>query len=236
MSHKHVLLIIMTIQIGMVNLKGLAFVSMSSKVTQRENKVRVELKDIRGRSTSDSLSNLEVAVESDQIQSVQSGGITQILYFANKGDRQIEILNPLDSIQVLVINKEGWPINLPSLPSKNRINKRGDEHIWQDGPFEVVKAISQGQEKIGADIYERTIRIPSGDHYKVIVKIARILPSSRKPEASPSTGQPPATVKAIKIPAGDYQVKFTIPVISTSGDNGSRLLQSDLIKVSLLDR
>lgn len=189
------------------------------------DRVKAELREGGNPGLITSLSGITATVEADRMQAITSGGITVDFEVTNHGHKIVSLLNPYDLITPMVLNKEGWPVTLPQPPSKLEINTPVQYHARM--PFAVVRISQDGVEVAEKEWEKEKIQIAPGGHYRITLQFREILAD---PNTSPAPASPP---KKIPISPGQYRIRFSVLLISRSGERAHTVLESDPISVNL---
>jgi hypothetical protein len=190
------------------------------------NSVRVKLADIKGLEGVDKrLLGLTVYAQAEPVQNASAGYIEFTLEIANEGNNQLEILNPIDFIQYMILNELGFPIKTPPVAPRLLIDERewGNlDLVYQK--FAVVSITEDGLERdISGEILKKVISIGPDSSYAIILQINRIIDESRS-----------APDNITSIPPGQYKMVLTFSLATPGGSQeGGRLLKSEEIPVEL---
>jgi hypothetical protein len=144
--------------------------------------VRVKLADIKDLESADQqLLNLAVYAQAEPVQNAGAGYIEFVLEIVNEGTSQIEILNPIDFIQYMILNEQGFPIKTPPVAPRLLI----DEGEWGNldlinRKFVVVSVTEDGLERdTRGEILKKVISIGPDSSYAIALRINRIIDESR---------------------------------------------------------
>lgn len=145
-------------------------------------------------------------------------GIVLSLELANEGRSTLEILNPLDTFQLLVLDAKGFPVALPrGTPARIFINTRSLDIVR---PYRIVTVENtRGDDGLLEAVDEEELSIPGRTVHTITIAVDRVAGATGKPR---------------RIAAGTYRVKATLTLISRMGDTGHRVVASDYVKVTVV--
>ena len=193
--------------------------------TETEN-VKIQLADVKvAKPISEPLAEVSVHLLLNSVQDARLGGIEFTLEYLNGGQKNIELFNPIDHVQYMLVDAEGYPI--PSAPYVPRllIQSDNDPQALLENKFLIVAIRENGKEKpINSELRNERINMVAGGRYEVTLRIQKIVGSG-----SPGAliALPPATYKLV------LTCSLVTPAESINGDNPFRLLQSVEIPVEL---
>ena len=164
------------------------------------------------------LSECSVSLDIDTVQrSVE--GIQLTIEIANRGSKEIEILNPLDFLAagLLILDPAGRLMSLPPVPPRLLVNTRGPERNRLLLPFR-LNFVELGEKRLSdLEINESSIRLPSHSHLRIGIRIDRIvLPGS------PGS----ASREPVPIPPGEWRLEVSVILVSAGNTAISRTLRS----------
>lgn len=185
--------------------------------------VRVPLTDVQRRdAVGEALSDLTVHAVIAPVQDARSGGIALVLEYLNQGRRDVELFNPIDHIQYMILDDAGYPVNTPPYAPRLLIHTKEKSDLRLEDKFLIVSIRENDRDKdVQEEVLKETIIMASGARYDVTVRIQKII-DARSPDTP------------INIPPGAYTIVLTCTLVKPAGENNEiRLLQSDKIPIEL---
>ncbi|MEO6907642.1 MAG: hypothetical protein ABI210_07100 [Abditibacteriaceae bacterium] len=200
------------------------------KIIPNENPNRQEfvLDDISNTNDdAEVLSDLNVSVITNKLQSITDGGIHLTLTITNNGKQQISFANPLDSLSVLLLDKEGRIVSLTGFPRGliDAVNYDGTFYL----PFKLTKVLLNEQQLTEKEIKTYVIELPAKAKLEIHIEIDKI----REVKQLANNGQ--GHRETISIPTGDYYVRIQQSLRAGNARNENRrTLSSDFTAISLV--
>jgi hypothetical protein len=167
------------------------------------------------------LHELEVTLTAER-RHRRDEGIVLRLELRNETRSELRIVNPLDTLQLLILDAEGFPVTLPrGTPPRLLINTVGDEI---ERPYRILGVEGRGDDaELLRHVDDEITVIPAESTYAITIAVDRIL-TRDEDDAEPRP-----------IPAGDYRVQAKLTLLSRTGDGAQRSLASEFIDVSVVE-
>lgn len=184
-------------------------------------------------------------------QYIDAKGIRIALIIKNDTDHQIEIDNPLDSLDILLTNSQGWPLNLPASSPRFRAKVVGSESTKFHLSFEIEK-VSIAEKKLSQqEIESLSFKLPKNTSCDISLKVQSILQPRDQVIPPTSITNPDGTHAkvslegrlkydqenppiVIDIPQGSYMVRIGFGLSMIDKNDNPVFLKSDLAKVQYL--
>jgi len=214
------------------NNTDVASTSMNT-ANQKDNdtSVTIELKEVPPGKGSPQFAGLSATVKLDRTQSYQQGGIKMLISLTNKGKTSIGIKNPLEHMDIFLLDKEGRGIKLPPTLSRYLLDEyKGGEKPAPDIqlPFHLFLMTLNGRQLDSKEINGYKFDLAVRGTLQIGVEIDKIV----KKSSSADSEQPEIT----RIPPGDYQIKAALYLHDLENSTIQKNLVSEFIKVQLVDK
>lgn len=171
-----------------------------------------------------SLDRLNIYMDIDQRQALSNGGITLTMVIDNTSGRDTSIENPLDSLQILIQDEEGWPVRLPvSTPPRILINAPALDIIR---PYKIVKVESTTRSGLMEQVNDEELRLKAGEVYQITLLLDQIQAGKK--------GDLRVSHQTIPLPAGKYKLNLNLPLLKPDGSD-YRICESGYTEVELVD-
>lgn len=204
--------IVYTILIAMV-----IFLSLNNK-SYAQSIHEIRLSSINT-DTKDAMNNsIDVFLKMDSIQKNSAGSIKFMIKLVNKSNEDITIKNPLDFLQVMLIDGQGNNIAIPQL-QRIKINTKGEEPPYRS--FAIESIVSSARSISNDSLLKKEIIISNNSDYKISLKIESVL-------AKQSAGLP-SNEKRSKIAKGEYSFGLTFSLIGEGIQ--AQIFQSSPLKI-----
>jgi hypothetical protein len=204
----------------------LAFSGTTETDEMESDSIRAHLTNVNGAvdMSAGHLSKMSVSVAIDTVQEARLGGIELELEieYRNDGPDDVELFDPLDQIQYMLLDSAGYPVNTPPYAPRS-LTQPWDETVASlENRFSIVSIHENGYEmNVEKEVGRKTITVKSGTSYSVTLRIRKIMD-----ERTPA--------KAIDIPPGVYGIVLTCTLLTQAhGEVDKRLLQSEQLTVRL---
>ena len=162
----------------------------------------------------DALQHIEFSLEVDETQKGQTKGIVATVLVKNHNDDEVAVLNPFETMQFLLVDTEGAPVDLPKKAPNLLINRKGKNWEW-DVVFPVIGYFENGREVDASKIKNEILTLPGNGSLTAQFSINRMIDSG---EETP-------------IPSGKYAIQALTPLINADNRSESRALESPRITV-----
>lgn len=186
----------------------------------KNNTVRVLLTDLKGTEThSEYLGGLALYANIDTVQEARLDGITLMLELVNESEQDVEIANPIDTIQYMLLDAAGYPLKNPPSVSRIKTNPRDGSEDRLKEKFSIIAIRANGRDQnVEQQIKQKTIMLVVGASYTIILRINSIM----------EEGIP------VPISPGTYTIVVTCSLVRTAGEEiDMQLLQSKGISINL---
>lgn len=167
------------------------------------------------------LMSLKCALESFKDQAVNAHGIELTLVIENVSNSELHLLNPLEILQVVLLDGKGFPVALPiASPPRVLVNQRGPYHLSL--PFKVIDVERNvGGQPLGSklDYSTEDISFPANSSTRVTLGIDRI-----RIQQSTNALHP--------LPPDHYHLNVLLTLISHQGEYASRVCETGSFEVN----
>ena len=184
------------------------------------NTVKVPLTDLKGTGAlSERLAGMALYADVDIVQEARLEGIAFALDYVNEGRQNVELANPIDYIQYMILDAAGYPVKAPPSISRIKINTIDESEDRLKDKFLIVSIRENDSDQdVQEQVKQKTITLTPGVRYTITLRITRIME-----EETP-----------IPLPRGTYTIVLTCTLVAPA-DKGfdMRLLQSEGIPVDL---
>lgn len=156
------------------------------------------------------------------------GGLSFSIIIVNNSQEDQTISNPLDSIEILIQDEEGWPVKLPAgAPPRILINTRGDFPIDIVRPFE-VEAIENSMQEPGLmeHLKEEKFLLKKSTSYEFKLTIPKVQDSNKKDIQA-------STLKTKTLEKGKYKIKILFQLLLSNDSPIHRQVESDFMNIEL---
>src|ERR1043166_4138068 len=97
----------------------------------------------------------------------KGSGLVVRLGLRNEGKQPVELLNPFDSAQLLIVDGNGFPMKLPRTAPALLVNTKGQTKPEVQTAFPVLRAQRNGLDWDVAELTAPTVAFEPGDSYTV---------------------------------------------------------------------
>ena len=175
------------------------------------------------------LANIQVRFEVEKKQPLSDRGLTITIILINESHEDLTVSNPLDSLQILLQDEQGWPVKMPTGgPPRALINTRGDAPVDIVRPFK-VEAIENSLHE--PDLMERVtdekFLLKKNTSYEFSIKILAV-------QDSPKETIMINTAKTKKIEKGKYKLKLLFQLLLSNDSPDNRQFESDDMEIELI--
>lgn len=160
------------------------------------------------------LQGIEFSLEVDETQKGKAKGIVATVMVKNHNDDEVTVLNPFETMQFLLVDAEGAPIDLPQKAPNLLLNRKGKNWEW-DVVFPISAYFENEHEVDPSKIENEILTIPANASLTAQFTINRIMGSG----------------KETPLPSGKYGIQAVTPLINADNRNESRALESPRITV-----
>ncbi|MCB1742232.1 MAG: hypothetical protein KDK91_17795 [Gammaproteobacteria bacterium] len=156
------------------------------------------------------------------VQQVSSGGISFELEFRNDAGHAIELVDPIDQLQCMLLDELGYPVPLPPALPRSMVSPWDPSAENLQQRLEVLAITQNGQAlDVKTQLARRTVALTPATRYQFRLRLGR-----RMSETSPR--QP------MTLAPGSYALVLTCTLLSASQTQpGSRILQSSPLQTRL---
>jgi hypothetical protein len=199
---------------------------------KNENKADIQRVEFRDTDNSNAkyLTALNLSLEYSGKQFVNRHGIEVTLVIQNTAASDISIVNPLELLQIVILDSQGYPASVPiGAPPRILINQRGD--YTQRLPYQ-VKNTQRRNDKTktdeGFDYSTEEITLPgnSTTHFSLVIDKLNV----QRPggQTSSTAFAPP--------PPDKYSANFILPVISHQGEYAYRQCETGNVVIRYYEK
>lgn len=186
--------------------------------------------------------DFDVFFEANRVQLNAGEGLRVRLVITNRSNEIVAFSDPVDSLQILLLDAAGYPVHIPrSIPRSLICDKKLEQAPLQHhGQFDVLGVSIEGTASV-EDSVKHEVHLGPGGRYTLAMQIAQIvadpkLNAERITRAPKSRGdysevQPALEVKAIS--SGVYKIRAILSLVFPSTQESKAVLQSGYVEVSL---
>ena len=184
-------------------------------------------------------------------QHINAKGIRIALIINNNTGNQIQINNPLDSLDVMLTNSQGWPLDLPPSSPRFRAKVAGSESTKFHLSFAVEKVSIAEKELSQKEIESLSFKLPQNTSCDILLKVQFILqlhdqaipPTSHtSPDGTHARVSLEGSLKhkqenlptVVDIPHGNYMVRIGFGLSMIDKNDNSVFFKSELAEVQYL--
>jgi hypothetical protein len=175
------------------------------------------------------LDKIRLRIKVEKRQLLSDGGLTMSIVIINEGLEDITVSNPLDSLQILLQDEEGWPVKMPTGgPPRALINTRGD------APVEIVRSFkveaiesSPNEPALMERLTDEKFLFKKNTTYEFKISIPMIQDSDKRKITI-------NTAKTKKIEKGKYKVKVLFQLLRSNDSPVNRQFESDDVEIELV--
>ena len=190
---------------------------------ERGETVRIQFKALMGQPASRLLAAISPTLSVKTVQQ-RLGAIELTIEIYNDSDQEAELWNPRELVQTTITDKNGIRLNMPQYPPKWIIDTVYPDKIPRD--FKVLSMMSDSEDVTREDSAADKIRIPSKQHYRILLRIDRILSDPRQP----------SSLESRAIPPGRYAIKILLTLWSGPKANiETRAFETTPIEVEVIE-
>jgi len=174
------------------------------------------------------LANIRVRFEVEKRQVLSEKGLIITIILINGSQEDLTVSNPLDSLQILLQDEEGWPVKMPTGgPPRALINTRGDAPVEIVRPFK-VEAIENSLHESGLieRVTDEKFLLKKNTSYEFSIKILVV-------QDSPKETIMINTAKTKQIEKGKYKLKLLFQLLLSNDSPYSRQFESDEMNIEL---
>ncbi|HEX6225539.1 MAG TPA: hypothetical protein VFZ52_14075 [Chryseolinea sp.] len=175
------------------------------------------------------LASIRLRIKVEKKQPVSEGGLTLTIVLVNEGQADITASNPLDSLQILLKDEEGWPVKMPTGgPPRALINTRGDAPVDIVRSFK-VEAIesSRNEPSLLERVMDEKFLFRQGTTYEFRVGVPIVQDSDKRSITI-------ATTKTKQIEKGKYKLKALFQLLRANDSPVNRQFESEEIDIELI--
>jgi hypothetical protein len=175
------------------------------------------------------LNDIRVRIKVDKRQPISEGGLTVGMVLVNESQQDLTISNPLDSLQIILQDEEGWPVKMPSGgPPRVLINTRGDAPVDIVRPF-MVEAIENSLEETGLKERQGDEKffLKKNVTYEFRINVPMIQDSDKRAIAVNTT-------KTKQIEKGKYKLKVLFQLLLSNDSPENRQFESGEMDIELI--
>gem|GEM_PF-3416676 len=137
----------------------------------------------------------------------QGGGLEVIFILKNHSDQDKIILNPLDYIQIEILDEEGWPVKVPVSKTKRAMMNPTNEKVKISRPFNVqVLELTEGKSKKLNRNDDKNFLVEVNKSYEFKIIITKVQDYDAQNVSVHSLNNKP-------IQEGKYQVRLKLTVM-----------------------
>jgi hypothetical protein len=198
---------------------------------KQEEYITGELKEIDSsltpsrKSLGDALAGVKLSVK--VLKKQQPGkGISLIVVVENTSPKNTKLANPMDSLQIIILDEEGWPLKLPvGRPPRVLINTKDPAEFKRSFEIVSIKNSLDEPDLINLADDEQFI-LKAKTTYYFEIRISHFQNINKENYRAVSR-----SVK--KISKGIYKIKLTLPIYLTDGSNVFRMCESEFVNIEI---
>lgn len=203
----------------------LAFNGLSQNSSKsNDNMDKIELRDIRSKEqrVGSSIPNLVTDVEVNKNQKPTENGIEIILTIKNSSSKTMHICNPLDYLNIQLLDQNDNLISLPKVGHRLKINRKDDQNA-SIYPFKIIEVSSRNAKMSDNQLKQTELTIQGSSELKIKISIDKIAVKNGSTYENNST------------PKGNYKINLSLWLIDVNDNKKRNMLQADNITVNYID-
>jgi hypothetical protein len=199
-----------------------AGVSLQDSESIKEN-VQTPFTELMGKSSSPILTAISVTLDT-RISQKLPDAIDLVIDIKNDNPDELELWNPRELLELTITGKDGVRLSLPHFPPRWIVDTVYPDKIPKN--FSVLRVLTGGRDVTLADATIDRIHISSKEHYRISVRMNRILKDPRSP----------VSLEGRSIPPGLYDVKAALSLwIGPVGSIQQRYLGTSPITIAVAE-
>jgi hypothetical protein len=177
--------------------------------------VSERLHALPGRQTDDVGVRAAIEARLDALVRQAGAGLRATFVLTNENDQPVELINPVDLLQWLVLDDAGAPVALPNRPANLRVHRPASAPWKLNSAVPIVEVSLAGKQADAAVLDTPTVELAPRDELAVTFEFGDILEDGT----------------ALELPSGDYRLVCTATVIDGIETQRSRILRCEPLAI-----
>ena len=181
----------------------------------------------RGPNEHHSIPNIQLSFKIAVQQEISEGGLLFTVVLSNTSSEDAKIENPLDYLQIILQDEEGWPVKLPlATPARALFNASGPIEITRSFKVESIEN-SLSEANLMTIAKDEDILLKAGTAYQFNIRIDKVMDTDKKSVmAVVNTAKP--------IDKGKYKVNINLSILLSDDKTVYRQNESGYVEVELI--